>query len=175
MRESIHQLPKKISMEPPEYYLNTDSQRQFIEGAGFPTVKQENTHDCGYACVRILAAYHGLVGIECPSLPETHLSIKDIMTFAAKVGFGTHAFRTSYSWLWEKVSPPYIVHWKREHFVVVYRLGRSRVSISDPSTGTLREMTKHEFIQGWLGHIMDPGSWKRGVVVFLEMKAPNAQ
>ncbi|MBS1547170.1 MAG: hypothetical protein JST38_09160 [Bacteroidetes bacterium] len=162
-------------METSEYDTLRDGLHPFEDGAGFPTARQENTHDCGYACVHILAAYHGLVGIECPSLPETHLSIKDIMTFAAKVGFATHAFRTSYSWLREKVPPPYIVHWKGEHFVVVYRIDHSLVSISDPSTGVLREMTKQEFVRGWLGHINGPGSWKRGVVVFLEKKASNAQ
>lgn len=36
-------------------------------------------------------------------------------------------------------------------------------------------MTKQEFVQGWLGHITGPGSWKRGVVIFLEKKVPNAQ
>lgn len=81
--------------------MQRDNPNTFDDGPKFPVVHQVNTHDCGYACVRILAAYHGMGDVECPSLPETHLSIEDVMTFAAKIGFATHAFRTSYSWLWE--------------------------------------------------------------------------
>ena len=158
-----------------QYAPFSDSQRPFMGWVGFPTAKQENAHDCGYACVRILASYHGLSEVEYPPLPETHLSIEDVLKFAAKAGFSGHAFRTSYSWLLEKVPTPFIVHWKGEHFVVVHRIDTTRVGMSDPATGTLVELTKQEFVQGWLGAIRGPGAWKRGVVVFLEKNLPHDQ
>lgn len=158
-----------------EYAPLSDSPRPLKGRVGFPTAKQENAHDCGYACVRILASYHGLGEVEHPPLPETHLSIEDILKFAAKVGFTGHAFRTSYSWLLEKVPTPFIVHWKGEHFIVIHRIDGARVGISDPATGTLVELTKQEFVQGWLGAIRGPGAWKRGVVLFLEKNVSHAQ
>lgn len=141
----------------------------------FPVVQQRSRHDCAYACVGILTTYNGMDKVTNPPSPETHLSIEDLLISASRGGFAGHAFRTSFSWLREKVPPPFIVHWKGDHFVVVYRIDHTHVGISDPSTGTLREMTKQEFVQGWLGHIVGPGSWKRGVVVYLEKKASDAQ
>ncbi len=150
----------------------TNGNALFNEADKFPTALQVNAHDCGYACVRILASYYGLFEVNY-SLPETHLSIEDIMAFARRVGFSTHAFRTSYSWLYEKVPVPFIVHCRGDHFVVVHQINETQVGISDPSTGALRELTKREFVQSWLGHINGPGSWKNGVVVYLEKNTPD--
>lgn len=154
---------------------DSPSVRETLRKSQFPVVQQMGKHDCGYACVRILASYYSMNELAYPRLPETHLSIEDLVLFASMTGFATHAFRTSYSWLREKVPPPFIVHWNGEHFVVVHRIDLTHVGVSDPATGTLRDMTKHEFVQGWLGHIAGPGSWKRGVVIFLEIKVPDAQ
>lgn len=141
----------------------------------FPTIRQRNAHDCGYACVNILAAYHGLPVSGYYEVPQTHLSIRDITDFAARAGFSFHAFRTSYAWLFEKVTAPYIVHFQTGHFVVVYGMDRARVRISDPASGTLREMTKQEFVRAWLGLYRRTGSWKGGVVLYLEKPRPHAK
>lgn len=143
-------------------------------GDSFPKIQQCSAHDCGYTCVNILAIHYGLAPLALPTL-ATHVSIREVADFATKVGFQSYAFRTSYSWLFEKVPVPYIAHWHGNHFVVVYGLDRTAVKISDPATGTLRTLTKREFVTGWLGPNREPGGWKRGVILYLEKPLANGE
>lgn len=137
----------------------------------FPTIKQGDNKSCGITCVKIIAKYFG-VNIDTkfsdPSSLSMH-SIEDILSYAEYYGLNHYAFYSSYSWLIDKVSTPYIVHLNGNHFVVVYKISKLQVCISDPADGQLKVLTKAAFTKQWL-YKKGAESWKKGIVVFLQKK-----
>jgi ATP-binding cassette subfamily B protein len=60
-----------------------------------------------------------------------------------------------------------IVHWDKKHFVVVYRIKRDQVYLSDPAYGLIR-LSKAEFIARWIGNNAHE-STKEGITLLLEV------
>jgi ATP-binding cassette subfamily B protein len=58
--------------------------------------------------------------------------------------------RVSYHQLTEEVPLPAIVHWKEEHFVVVYAVRKGKVRVADPAFGLI-DYKKEDFLKGWCG------------------------
>ena len=50
-----------------------------------------------------------------------------------------------------EVPLPCIVHWNKNHFVVVYKIKKDTVYISDPAHGLLK-YTKDQYIKNWIGN-----------------------
>ena len=42
-----------------------------------------------------------------------------------------------------------IVHWKQNHFIVVYKIRKEKVYVSDPAFGQT-VYTREEFLKGWI-------------------------
>jgi ATP-binding cassette subfamily B protein len=62
---------------------------------------------------------------------------------------------------------PCILHWKQEHFVVLYRVKKNCFHIADPALGLIK-LSKDEFEQCWV-EIYESGTPK-GIALFLEPK-----
>lgn len=83
--------------------------------------------DCGPTCLRIIAKHYGR-SISLPklrALSETTRegsSLKTISNAAEKIGFRTVGVKVDFEKLVEDAPLPCIVHWRQQHFVVVYAI-----------------------------------------------------
>lgn len=89
------------------------------------------------------------------------VSMFDIARAAESIGMTTLAIKADFNDLRDKLPLPLIVHWEQRHFIVVYKIDRHKVYVSDPSYG-LRIYTHREFEEGW--ELTD----RRGSVMMLE-------
>ena len=137
----------------------------------FPFYKQPDTMDCGATCIRIIAKYYKrTISLQkLRSLSETTregASLKTLANAAEKIGFRTLGVKVDFDKLAEEVPLPCIVHWNQIHFVVVYKIKKDKVFISDPAHGLL-EYSKKDFIKSWIGNNANE-STKEGVALLLE-------
>jgi ATP-binding cassette subfamily B protein len=109
--------------------------------------------DCGPVCLRIICEYYGkLISVKCLrklcKTSQTGSSLQSIREAAKKIGFKARGVRLSYEHLVEYTPLPCIVHWKKYHFIVVYRVSQDKIYVSDPAYGLLT-YTKDDFLNNW--------------------------
>lgn len=140
----------------------------------FPFYKQLDAMDCGPTCLRMVAKHYGkhysLETLRQKSfIGREGVSMLGISTAAESIGFRTIGVHISFQQLAEALLPC-IVHWKQNHFVVVYKIdvktrgsvetrratslpGASQyvgtVHVADPAQGLVK-FTVQEFLSGWL-------------------------
>lgn len=141
----------------------------------FPYYHQLDAMDCGPTCLRMVAKHYGkhysLETLRQKSfIGREGVSMLGISTAAESIGFRTIGVHISFEQLAE-APLPCIVHWKQNHFVVVYdikiRNNRERpvvetgrapslrtphdgtVYVADPAQGHIK-FTVQEFLSGWL-------------------------
>ena len=141
----------------------------------FPYYHQLDAMDCGPTCLRMVAKHYGkhysLETLRQKSfIGREGVSLLGISTAAESIGFRTIGVHISFEQLCE-APLPCIVHWKQNHFVVVYdikiRKNRERhvvgannhsplrtpcdgtVYVADPAQGHIK-FTVQEFLSGWL-------------------------
>lgn len=137
----------------------------------FPFYRQPDAMDCGPTCLRIIAKYHGK-NISLPKLRQLSATtregsnFKNIADAAEKIGFRTLGVKVTYKKLVEDAPLPCIAHWKQSHFVVVYKIKKDKVYVSDPAHGLLT-YTKNEFIKNWIGNNAD-STTEEGITLLLE-------
>ena len=153
----------------------------------FPHYTQLDTMDCGPTCLRIIAAFYGrnysLQNLrERCHITREGVSLLGISDAAESIGFRTTGVKLTWEQLRDEANLPCIVHWNQRHFVVVYKIRKSRgqwwVYISDPAGGLLK-YGKEQFLRSWLqtddrdsisrGDLLDNPSAK-GVALLLEPK-----
>ncbi|MFZ2340246.1 MAG: peptidase domain-containing ABC transporter [Bacteroidales bacterium] len=119
----------------------------------FPFVKQYDAMDCGPACLKMIAAYHGknfsidYLRKKC-FITKEGVSFLGLSEAADSAGFRTMGVKIPFEVLQEKVALPCIVHWRQKHFVVVYRIRKGKIYVADPATG-LVTFTRDEFEKNW--------------------------
>lgn len=111
--------------------------------------------DCGATCLRMICKYYGR------NIPIYHLrqlcqvtksgvNLLGISEAAEKVGLRTQGVRLTLEQL-EDITLPSILHWRQNHFVVLYKIRDGRYYIADPAS-TKRVLTKKEFTDNWFAH-----------------------
>ena len=124
----------------------------------FPTYRQLDSMDCGPTCLRIIASHYGRSWSLQTLRERCHISregvsLLGISDAAEAVGFRTMGVKLTFRQLCEEAVLPCIVHWRQNHFVVVYRIerrrGRTWVHVSDPASGLLR-YTQEQFLKSWI-------------------------
>ncbi len=137
----------------------------------FPFYKQPGAKDCGPTCLRIISKHNGKVipletirGV-CQT-SRTGSSLLGLSEGAENLGFKTIGVKTDYNTFKEEVPLPCIVHWRKYHFVVVYKITNDTVHISDPSFGLI-EYSKEEFIEAWIGNNANENT-QEGLTLLLE-------
>jgi len=109
--------------------------------------------DCGPACLKMLARFHGR-NFTLSELRERSYITREGVSFlgvseaAGSIGFRTIGVRIPFSKLAEETPMPCIVHWRQNHFVVVYRIKKDTVYVADPARGLLKYSRK-EFEKNW--------------------------
>ena len=141
----------------------------------FPYYRQLDAMDCGPTCLRMVAKHYGkhysLETLRQKSyIGREGVSLLGISTAAESIGFRTIGVHISFEQLCEALLPC-IVHWKQNHFVVVYdiKIRKNRehpvvgannhsplrtscegtVYVADPAQGLVK-FTVQEFLSGWL-------------------------
>ncbi|HEY9258900.1 peptidase domain-containing ABC transporter [Chitinophaga sp.] len=125
----------------------------------FPFYMQPDGKDCGPTCIKIISKHYGrLTDIQAiRSLAETTRegsSLLGLSAAAEGLGFKSLAVKIDFITLMEEAPLPCICHWGQQHFIVVYKVKKSRgntfVYVSDPAYGLIK-YTQQEFIDGWVG------------------------
>lgn len=127
----------------------------------FPNYIQTDAMTCGPTCIRIISSYYGkkyslvdLVKI-CNTSREGS-SLLSISESSEKIGFRTLGVKASFTKLVEDAPLPCVAHWDHYHFVVIYKIKKNIVYISDPAHGLLK-YTKDEFMKNWASDGNDEG------------------
>ncbi|MEQ9402847.1 MAG: peptidase domain-containing ABC transporter [Cyclobacteriaceae bacterium] len=121
----------------------------------FPFYKQLDLRDCGAVCLKIIAKHYGKY-LDLPFLKERcgtsreGVSIFDICTAADSIGLKSAASKVDFATLAKKAPLPCIVHWQEKHFLVVYKVGKNKVYLSDPARGLVTESWS-DFQSNWKG------------------------
>lgn len=136
----------------------------------FPHYKQTEAKDCGPTCVKIIAKHYGKIinTQQLRTLSETTRegsSLLGLSEASEKIGFRSLGVKLSFNQLLE-ASLPCIVHWNKNHYVIVYKIKKGVVFISDPAHGLIT-YTKSEFINHWIGNNADENT-EEGIVLLIE-------
>ena len=120
----------------------------------FPFYKQLDSVDCGAACLRMIAKYHGRPYSldylrDLTWMGREGVSLRGISDGAEYIGFHTLAAKLSFERLVKDIPLPAIAHWKQNHFLVVYKISRRHVWVADPAIGKLK-LSKSDFLKGWI-------------------------
>ncbi|SNZ02049.1 peptidase domain-containing ABC transporter [Flagellimonas pacifica] len=137
----------------------------------FPFYKQPDAKDCGPTCLRIIAKHYGkLISLqEIRELSETTREGSNLLKLsdaAEAIGFKSIGVKLDFTQL-EDAPLPCIVHWNKKHFVVVYKIKKGIVSVSDPSYGLIT-YSKEEFLARWIGNNATENT-KEGIALLLEI------
>ena len=136
----------------------------------FPTFRQTESKDCGPTCIKIIAKHYGkLINTQqLRSLSETTREGSSLMGLSdavESVGFKSLGVKLSFKKLLE-APLPCIVHWNKNHYVVLYKIKKSTIYISDPAHGLIT-YTKKDFIKHWIGNNADENT-EEGIALLVE-------
>ncbi|MEZ7528177.1 peptidase domain-containing ABC transporter [Cloacibacterium normanense] len=138
----------------------------------FPFYKQPDLKDCGPTCLRIISKHCGknIPLQQIRNISETTRdgsSLLGLSDAAESLGFKSLGVQIDFKTLKEDVPFPCIVHWNKNHFVVVYKIDKKEtVYISDPSYGLIT-YEKSEFVKRWIGENADDNT-EEGIALILE-------
>ena len=122
-----------------------------------PTVFQMEATECGAASLTMIFAYFG------KHLPLEQMRIEtgvsrdgcnagNIMRAAKKYGFECHGYRKEPAEL-KELTPPCIIHWNFNHFVVFEGFKGKYAYINDPAMGR-RKITAEDFDEAFTGIVL---------------------
>ena len=118
----------------------------------FPNFIQRGQSSCGLACIKIIAKHYGKIidmSAYHVNMTDKGVSIYDLCEMSENIGFRASAYDLKPIEL-EVIKKPLIIHWKENHFVVLYKIKKEVFYISDPAKG-LTIYEKEEFLSNWIG------------------------
>lgn len=136
----------------------------------FPNYIQADSKDCGPTCLKIISKHYGkTINIqELRNLSETTREGSNLFFLsdaAEKIGFRTLGVKLSLERL-EEAPMPCILHWNKEHYVVLYDIKKGQYFISDPGFGLIA-YKQQDFIKFWIGNNADETT-QEGIALLLE-------
>jgi ATP-binding cassette subfamily B protein len=120
----------------------------------FPFYKQADAMDCGPTCLRMITKHYGK-NISLQSLREKTqigkegVNLLGISEAAEVIGFRTVAAKLTLHQLMNEAMLPAILHWKQNHFIVLYKVKRNKLYIADPARGLIT-FSSQEFKLNWI-------------------------
>ncbi|MBW8682963.1 peptidase domain-containing ABC transporter [Chitinophaga rhizophila] len=120
----------------------------------FPFFRQADAMDCGPTCLQMIAAWHGktyplqYLRNQC-KISRQGVTFADIIAAGEQLGFNTLSAELPFTVLAEKAPLPCILHWDRQHFVVLYKVTRDKAYIADPALGRSVRYSIPELLQAW--------------------------
>ena len=137
----------------------------------FPFYEQLDSMDCGVACLRMIASYHGR-DYEASHLRDmTYIdregvSLLGISHAAEQIGLKTMGAPVPFNRLSQDIPLPAIAHWENDHFIVIYKVTSKNVWVGDPSQKNITKLSTPAFLAGW--HKPDLGKEETGILLMLE-------
>lgn len=124
----------------------------------FPIVRQSGQAECGHACLAMVSTYFGrsmsLLEVRSIQAPSSRgMSLEHLMDLAARMHIDTRPIKIELEDL-KKASPPLILHWSFNHFVVLVKADDKAVTIADPAMG-LRVLSWEEVSKNFTGVAVD--------------------
>lgn len=123
----------------------------FWQRRRLPVVLQSEAAECGLACLAMVAAYWGhrtdLAGLrERFAISLKGATLKGLIAMAQALQLQARPLKLELAELRE-LQLPCVLHWDMNHFVVLQRVGRRRITVHDPAVGrrelSLEEASKH--------------------------------
>lgn len=119
----------------------------------YPHFRQYDAKDCGPACLRMIGQYYGQSYSQhflrnlCfqKRSGTTLLGLSDA---GNQLGFSTIGVSISFNQLEENVKFPCVITWNQNHFVVVYKITKGKITIGDPAQGIL-VYDRINFLKSW--------------------------
>jgi ATP-binding cassette subfamily B protein len=139
----------------------------------FPHYKQPDFKDCGPTCLKIIAKHYkkNLSLQYIRNISETirsGSSLLNLSNAAEKLGIRSLGVKITINDL--KEAPlPCILHWNKNHYVVIYKIKTTTFYISDPAHGLLKYNQK-EFLKHWIGNNATEDT-EEGIALLLEPTA----
>ncbi|MBZ4042600.1 peptidase domain-containing ABC transporter [Flavobacterium hibisci] len=136
----------------------------------FTNYKQADHKDCGPTCLKIIAKHYGKI-VNIQDLRDASETTREgsnllfLSDAAEKVGFRTLGVKLSLERL-EEAPLPCILHWNKNHYVVLYKIKRDNYYISDPAFGLI-EYKKMDFLKLWIGNNADELT-EEGIALLIE-------
>jgi len=127
--------------------------RLFSNRNQFPFIPQLDSKDCGIACLRMISKYYGKSQSttklqNLTSITREGVSLLGISDTAEKIGLRSIGIKTTLEDIEKENITPFIAHWQQKHFVVVYKIKKNVISVSDPALGKIN-YTRKEFLRYW--------------------------
>ena len=126
----------------------------------YPCVQQHSEEDCGAACLATIAKYYGRTfamsrvrdAVGTGQLGTTLLGLR---RGAETLGFDAQAVQASPELIdrIEEAPLPMIIHWKGNHWVVLYGRKGKKYVVADPAVG-LRYLTRQDLVTAWANGVM---------------------
>jgi ATP-binding cassette, subfamily B, bacterial len=140
----------------------------------FPHYKQPDQKDCGPTCIKIIYNYYGkTIPIQqLRNISETTRSGSSLSRLSdtfEKIGFRTLGVKMPVNELYD-VPLPCVLHWNKNHYVVLYKIKKNIFYISDPAYGLLK-YTKDDFLKHWVGNNAHENT-NEGIALLIET-TPN--
>lgn len=137
----------------------------------FPFYRQFDAMDCGAACLKMVAEFHGrrysLQHLRQYSyLDREGVSSMGIAKAAEALGLQALPVKVPFEGKEDEAgltdAPlPLVAHWGQRHFVVVHKISRKHVWVADPASGKIK-LALPDFKRHW------SGKGERGVVILFE-------
>ena len=123
------------------------------------TIKQHDITDCGAACLASIAAHFKLnfpiARIrQYAGTDKKGTNVFGLIKAAEKLGFDAKGVRGDFESLF-KIPKPAIAHVivkeKLHHYIVVYEISKSHITVMDPGSGKMERITHEAFKKEWTG------------------------
>lgn len=119
----------------------------------FVNYKQLDQMDCGPTCLRIVTKYYGRnykaqTLRQLCEISKEGVSLLGISYAAEKIGFRCLGVKLNTEKL-KEAELPCILHWRQNHFIVLYKIKGEKFFLSDPSSGLI-SLSEHDFNQHWV-------------------------
>ncbi len=121
----------------------------------FPFVQQLDEMDCGVACLSMVAKWYRIdVSIswlrDVAKAGPAGTTLRGITEAGARIGLEIVPLKVSRDRL-EGLGTPAIVHWDKNHWIVLVRVDERGVEVADPAIGVYR-MSRDELLAHWDGY-----------------------
>ncbi len=124
-----------------------------------PLIMQEANGECGLACIAMVAQWHGHK-LDLPYLrgvyPTTRrgLSLANLSQIADQLRFDVRGYQIDDTADLAKVRLPAILHWGKNHFVVLKSVRRGVFTVHNPAAGISR-YTAAELVEHFSGYVLE--------------------
>lgn len=117
--------------------------------------KQSDAMDCGPTCLKMIAEYHGksypLQQLrKLCKITRQGVSVAGIIEAAEEIGLKTLSSELPLSVLIEKAPLPCILHWDKQHFVVLSDINDTYAVVADPAIGKPIRYERDLFEAHWI-------------------------